>query len=128
MASLVNPLEAAWAVLLKLDPHEEEEPYLNMYMQGQDKANREMYGDPHDEESSLGDEEDMEDIVTNPFGVPKRDVQLNSPKPNLDSNFNLEQHALENAIAHAKEQEAMGAGKFNQPSPKIPEEEKIPEE
>tara|TARA_R100001082_G_C4365530_1_gene161707 strand:+ start:3954 stop:4310 length:357 start_codon:yes stop_codon:yes gene_type:complete len=117
MASLVSPLEAAWAVLLKRDPHEDEDPYLTMYMQGQEEADEEMYGDSFDEEG-------------NPIeGLPSAPRKTPMPKfdTGADSKFNLQEHALANLLEHAEEA-GMGAGQFKQPAPEIPEEEETPPE
>jgi len=107
MASLLSPLEAAWAMLLKIDPHEEEDWELAAYERGQDEGIDSLMG-------SRAEEEDPDaDLITNPQSIPKPDVQLEGEMAKPSNDFNLQQmaqHAVE-----AAEADAMGGAKVAKP-------------
>ncbi len=103
MASLLSPLEAAWAMLLKIDPDEDDDPYLTMYMQGQDEGVESLMGTREEEEAD-------EDLITNPQGIPKPDVQLEGEGQLKPSIQEMIQHAIEVAQA-----DAMGGAKVAKP-------------
>jgi hypothetical protein len=90
-------------MLLKIDPDEDDDPYLTMYMQGQDEGVESLMGTREEEEAD-------EDLITNPQGIPKPDVQLEGEGQLKPSIQEMIQHAIEVAQA-----DAMGGAEVAKP-------------